>query len=59
MRSALTLGTIDARLYLHAASIAAQAGEIKQAKFYASKAAKMKLALLPSERIRLEQLKSI
>lgn len=59
MQSALTLGTADARLYLHAASIAAQAGEIKQAKIYAGKAAKIESALLPGERIRLKQLKSV
>jgi len=59
MQSALTLGTVDARLYLHAATIAAQAGETKQAKIYAGKAAKAADSLLPGERIRLKQLKFV
>jgi len=59
MRSALTLGTVDARLYLHAATIAAQAGENKQARIYAGKAAKTAVSLLPGERIRLKQLKFV
>lgn len=59
MQSALTLGTADARLYLHAALIASQAGEIRQAKIYAGKAAKTEAALLPGERIRLRQLKTV
>ncbi|MGE0133003.1 MAG: tetratricopeptide repeat protein [Blastocatellales bacterium] len=59
MQSALALGTKDARLYLHAASIAAQAGETRQAKIYAGKAAKTESALLPGERIRLRQLKTV
>lgn len=56
MRSALALGTEDARLYLHAAVIAAQAGENRQAKIYAGKAAKFASSLLPGERIRLKRL---
>ncbi|HKC88805.1 MAG TPA: hypothetical protein VKG02_22670, partial [Blastocatellia bacterium] len=59
MRSALALGTEDARLYLHAAAIAAQAGENKQAKIYAQKAARSAFSLLPGERIRLKQLKLV
>src|SRR5215470_15454477 len=59
MRSALALGTEDARLYMHAAAIAAQAGENKQAKIYARKAAKSAFSLLPGERIRLKQLKLV
>jgi tetratricopeptide (TPR) repeat protein len=59
MRSALALGTEDPRLYLHAAAIAAQAGENRQAKIYARKAAKSALSLLPGERIRLKQLKLV
>jgi tetratricopeptide (TPR) repeat protein len=59
MRSALALGTEDARLYLHAAAIAAQAGENRQAKIYAQKAARSAFSLLPGERIRLKQLKLV
>jgi len=59
MRSALALGTADARLYLHAAAIAAQAGENRQAKIYARKAAKSAFSLLPGERIRLKRLKLV
>jgi Flp pilus assembly protein TadD len=59
MRSALALGTVDARLYLHAAVIAAQAGENGQAKLYARKAAKVEFTLLPGEKIRLKQLKLV
>ncbi len=56
MRSALALGTVDARLYLHAAAISAQAGETKRAKIYAGKAAKSAFSLLPDERIWLKLL---
>jgi len=59
MRSALTLGTADGRLYLHAAVIASQAGENRQARLYAGKAAKSAFSLLPSEKIRLKQLKHV
>src|SRR5215813_2896837 len=59
MQSALAMGTVDARLYLHAAAIAAQAGEKRQSRFYAGKAAKTESSLLPGERIRLKQLKSV
>jgi len=59
MRSALALGTEDARLFLHAAAIAAQVGENTQAKIYARKAAKSAFSLLPGERIRLKQLKLV
>ncbi|HEX5083419.1 MAG TPA: tetratricopeptide repeat protein [Blastocatellia bacterium] len=56
MRSALALGTEDARLYLHAAEISKQAGEPAQAKIYAAKAAKFAFSLLPCERIWLKRL---
>jgi tetratricopeptide (TPR) repeat protein len=59
MRSALALGTADARLYLHAAAIAWQAGDNRQARIYAGKAAKFVFSLLPSERIRLKRLKLV
>jgi tetratricopeptide (TPR) repeat protein len=56
MQTALALGTADARLYLHAAAIAAQAGDNKQAKIYARMAAKSAFSLLPGERVRLKLL---
>jgi Flp pilus assembly protein TadD len=56
MRSALELETADARLYMHAAVISAQAGEAARAKMYAGKAAKFAFSLLPSERVRLKRL---
>ena len=56
MRSALALGTADARLYLHAAAISKQAGETSQSKIYAAKAAKFAFSLLPDEKIRLNKL---
>lgn len=59
MRSALALGIVDARLYLHAAAIAAQVGENRQARIYAGKATKSASSLLPGERIRLERLKLV
>ncbi len=59
MRSALAPGTVDARLYLHAAVIAAQSGENRQARIYAGKAAKSAFSLLPGERIRLKRLKLV
>jgi tetratricopeptide (TPR) repeat protein len=57
MESALAMGTVDARLYLHAAAISAQAGEPARARIYAEKAAKSAFSLLPGERIYLKQLK--
>jgi tetratricopeptide (TPR) repeat protein len=59
MSSALALGTADARLYLHAATISKQAGETARAKIYAAKAAKFAFSLLPGERIRLKRLKLV
>src|SRR5262245_55026361 len=56
MQTALALGTADARIYLHAAAIAAQAGENRQAKIYARKAARSAFSLLPGERMRLKRL---
>jgi tetratricopeptide (TPR) repeat protein len=56
MQSALALGTADARLFLHAAAISAQAGETARAKIYAGKASKFAFSLLPGERIRLKRL---
>jgi Flp pilus assembly protein TadD len=56
MQSALSLGTADARLYLRAAAISAQAGQTARAKIYAGKASKFALSLLPDERIWLKLL---
>ena len=57
MQSALASGTVDSRLFLHAAAISAQAGDTARARIYAQKAAKSAFTLLPGERIRLKQLK--
>jgi tetratricopeptide (TPR) repeat protein len=59
MQSALAQGTEDARLFLHAAAIAAQTGNRKDALRYAGKAAKIQSTLLPSEKARLKQLKTV
>src|SRR5215470_931373 len=56
MRSALALGTADARLYLHAAEISKHAGETAQSKSFAAKAAKLAFSLLPDEKLRLSKL---
>lgn len=57
MQGALQPGTQDGRLLLHAAIIAARAGDAKQAKLYAGRATKYATTLLPSERTRLNALK--
>jgi hypothetical protein len=49
MRQALATGTRDARLYLHAASIAAQAGRRTEAAKWAAQAHAARFTLLPSE----------
>jgi tetratricopeptide (TPR) repeat protein len=59
MQSALAHGTEDARLFLHAAAIAAQTGNRQDALRYAGKAAKIQSTLLPSEKVRLKQLKNV
>ncbi len=59
MQSALAQGTEDARLFLHAAAIAAQTGNRQDARRYAGKAAKIQSTLLPSEKVRLKQLKTV
>ncbi|MFN0084479.1 MAG: tetratricopeptide repeat protein [Blastocatellia bacterium] len=56
MRAALAQNTQDARLFLHAATIASQAGDMPSAKRYAGKAARIDSLLLPGERIRLREL---
>src|SRR5262245_32972033 len=58
MQSALAQNTQDARLFLHAAIIASQAGEKSSARIYASKAVKIKSMLLPGEKARLRDLKT-
>jgi tetratricopeptide (TPR) repeat protein len=59
MQSVLAQGTEDARLFLHAAAIAAQTGNRQDALRYAGKAAKIQSTLLPSEKVRLKQLKTV
>jgi tetratricopeptide (TPR) repeat protein len=49
MKRALAAGTEDARLFLHAASIAAAAGEPDEARQWYAKARLARLTLLPSE----------
>src|SRR5262249_25879965 len=58
MQSALAQNTQDARLFLHAAIIASQAGEKSSARSYAAKAVKIKSMLLPGEKSRLKDLKN-
>jgi tetratricopeptide (TPR) repeat protein len=58
MQSALATETQDARLFLHAAIIASQAGEKSSAKSFAAKAAKIESMLLPGEKARLRELKN-
>ncbi len=58
MQQALRDGTQDARLFFHAASIAAQAGQSQAATTYRNKAVKLQAMLLPSEQNRLKQLQT-
>ncbi|MGH9847129.1 MAG: tetratricopeptide repeat protein, partial [Blastocatellia bacterium] len=58
MQSALKEQTEDARLFLHAAVIASQAGEKNEAKRFAAKAARIESMLLPGEKARLSALKN-
>ena len=53
MTQALAEGTADARLYFHAAVIAAEAGETEEAARWADKAFGARWMLLPSERQQL------
>ena len=53
MNQALVEGTADARLYFHAAVIAAEAGETQEAARWADKAFGARWMLLPSERQQL------
>ncbi len=59
MQSALKEQTQDARLFMHAAIIASQAGEKNEAKRFAAKAARIESMLLPGEKARLSALKNI
>jgi tetratricopeptide (TPR) repeat protein len=54
MNRALSEGTADARLYLHAGIIAALNNDNKQAKHWLQEAAAIKQMLLPSERMQLD-----
>jgi len=53
-RQALSEGTVDARLFLHAGIIAALNHDITQAKRWLQKASVIQQMLLPSERTQLE-----
>ncbi len=54
MQSALSEGTRDARLYLHATVIAAKSGHLEEAQPWLEKASGMMQSLLPSERKQLQ-----
>ncbi len=56
MQTALATGTKDARLFLHAAVIAAKANQTAEARKYSKQALAFKTTLLPSEKERLRQL---
>ena len=56
MQQALTVGTADARLFLHAAVIAAKSNQLTEARQFAKRASAIQSTLLPSERERLNQL---
>jgi len=53
-RQALSEGTVDARLFLHAGIIAALNKDVTQAKRWLQKASVIQQMLLPSERMQLE-----
>lgn len=56
MQSALATGTQDARLFLHAAVIAAKANQTAEAQRYFKRVSALQSTLLPSEKERLRQL---
>jgi len=56
-QQSLSAGTKDARLYLHAAIIAANAGHPTEARQFIKQAVALQATLLPSEKERLRQLK--
>lgn len=58
LRRALAMGTRSPRLAIHAALIAAAAGDAREALLRTQEAAAMRAALLPSERRRLEALQA-
>lgn len=57
MQSALAAGTVDARLFFHAAVIAAKSNHAPEARWYSRQASTLQTALLPSEKEQLRQLK--
>lgn len=57
IQQALATGTNDARLFLHAAVIAAKTNQLAEAKQFAKRASAIQSTLLPSERDQLRQLK--
>jgi tetratricopeptide (TPR) repeat protein len=58
MELALREGTRDARLFFHAASIAASAGDDQQFRKWSREALNLRHLLLPSERAQLDQLQA-
>jgi len=57
MQSALATGTQDARLFFHAALIAAKSGQPARAREYSKQALALQMVLLPSEKEQLRRLK--
>ncbi len=58
MQRALKTGVVDARLFQHAAIIAARAGETKLSRRYLTSALAMRQMLMPGEQAQLNQLKA-
>lgn len=56
MQQALAVGTVDARLLMHAAVIAAKSNQPTEARQFAKRASAIQSTLLPSERDQLKQL---
>ncbi len=56
MQQALAVGTVDARLFMHAAVIAAKSNKPTEARQFAKRASAIQSTLLPSERDQLKQL---
>ncbi len=57
MKQSLVTGTADARLYLHAAILAAKANQLSEARQFIKRASAIQNTLLPSELDQLRQLK--
>jgi hypothetical protein len=57
MNLALAQGTQDARLFLHAATLAHKNGRLEAAEHFTARAGQFKHTLLPSERVHLATLR--